>query len=76
VSRHASFSLTSLPPNSLALPRRWKRLTYVGEGSLPHYRTSDGVEIDFNLKRKGRLTPIEVKYTDRPTDLLPLWWTV
>jgi predicted AAA+ superfamily ATPase len=45
----------------------WKRLTYLGEGALHHFRTKDGAEIDFILERRGRYTPIEVKYTERPT---------
>jgi uncharacterized protein len=45
----------------------WKRLTYLGDGSLHHLRTKDGAEIDFIVERRGRLTPIEVKYSERPT---------
>jgi hypothetical protein len=25
----------------------WKRLTYLGDGSLSHFRTKDGAEVDF-----------------------------
>jgi len=45
----------------------WKRLTYLGDGSLHHFRTKDGAEIDYVIERQGRYTPIEVKYTERPT---------
>jgi predicted AAA+ superfamily ATPase len=45
----------------------WKRLTYLGEGSLHHFRTKDGAEIDFVVERRGRYIPIEVKYTEHPT---------
>lgn len=44
----------------------WRRLQYLGEGQLNYYRTRDGAEIDFIVERAGRLTPIEVKWTDRP----------
>jgi uncharacterized protein len=45
----------------------WKRLVYLGEGVLHHFRTKDGAEIDFIVERRGRYTPIEVKYTEHPT---------
>jgi uncharacterized protein len=45
----------------------WKRLSYLGDGSLFHFRTKDGAEVDFIVERKGSLTPIEVKYTEHPT---------
>ena len=45
----------------------WKRITYLGDGTLFHFRTKDGAEIDFVLERKGQYTPIEVKHTERPT---------
>ena len=44
-----------------------KRLRYLGEGSLCYFRTSGGAEVDFIVEREGRLTPIEVKWTERPT---------
>ena len=44
----------------------WKRLTYLGEGSLHHFRTKDGVEIDYIVERRGQYTPVEVKHTERP----------
>lgn len=45
----------------------WKRLQYLGEGTLSHLRTQDGAEVDFIVERKGKLFPIEVKYTERPS---------
>lgn len=45
----------------------WKRLQYLGEGKLFHLRTKDGSEIDFIIERGGTLTPVEVKWTERPT---------
>lgn len=45
----------------------WKRLQYLGEGSLSYLRTRDGAEIDFIVKYRGRVTPIEVKWSENPT---------
>lgn len=45
----------------------WKRLQYLGEGKLFHLRTKDGAEVDFIIEQGGTLTPIEVKWTERPT---------
>ncbi|HEU4578193.1 MAG TPA: DUF4143 domain-containing protein [Polyangiaceae bacterium] len=45
----------------------WKRLTYLGDGTLHHLRTKDGAEVDFIVERAGRYTPIEVKHTQHPT---------
>ena len=45
----------------------WKRLQYLGQGTLYHQRTKDGAEVDFIVERAGRLTPIEVKWTEHPT---------
>ncbi len=44
----------------------WKRLQYLGEGDLFHQRTRDGAEIDFVVRHKKHLIPIEVKWTERP----------
>ncbi len=44
----------------------WKRLGYSGEGSLYYLRTRDGAEIDFIVEQGSALTPIEVKWTERP----------
>lgn len=45
----------------------WKRLCYLGEGRLHHQRSKDGAEVDFIIQRGGRLTPVEVKWTEHPT---------
>ena len=45
----------------------WKRLQYLGTGSLHYLRTKDGAEVDFIVAHGGRLAPIEVKWTERPT---------
>jgi predicted AAA+ superfamily ATPase len=45
----------------------WQRLQYLGEGKLYHQRTRDGAEVDFIIERSGVLTPVEVKWTERPT---------
>ena len=44
----------------------WKRLQYLGRGVLHYQRTKDGAEVDFVVERAGRLTPVEVKWTDQP----------
>ncbi len=44
----------------------WKRLQYLGDGRLHYQRTRDGAEVDFIVERGGFLTPIEVKWTERP----------
>ncbi len=46
----------------------WKRLRYLGGGKLHYLRTKAGAEVDFILARAGRLVPIEVKWTERPTE--------
>jgi predicted AAA+ superfamily ATPase len=45
----------------------WKRLQYRGSGKLHYLRTKAGAEVDFIIARAGRLTPIEVKWTEHPT---------
>jgi predicted AAA+ superfamily ATPase len=45
----------------------WKRLQYLGGGKLHYLRTKAGAEVDFIIARGGRLTPIEVKWTERPS---------
>jgi len=45
----------------------WKRLRYRGEGSLHYLRTKAGMEVDLIVALGGKLTPIEVKWTERPT---------
>jgi len=45
----------------------WKRLQYLGNGTLQYMRTHDGAEVDFIVARDARLTPIEVKWTENPS---------
>ena len=45
----------------------WKRLQYLGEGSLYHLRTRDGAEIDFVAESGRRLIPVEAKWTANPS---------
>ena len=45
----------------------WKRLQYLRTGTLHYLRTKDGAEVDFIVAREGQLTPVEVKWTERPT---------
>lgn len=45
----------------------WKRLQYLGGGKLHYLRTKAGAEVDFIIARGGRLVPIEVKWTERPS---------
>lgn len=45
----------------------WKRLQYLGDGKLHYQRSKAGAEVDFIIARGGRLVPIEVKWTGRPT---------
>ncbi|MDP3177724.1 MAG: AAA family ATPase [Spirochaetaceae bacterium] len=44
----------------------YKRLRYLGEGRVCYFRTSGGAEVDFIVERGGRLSPIEVKWTEHP----------
>lgn len=56
--------------NSGPLLEQWvgvelsKRLACRGRGSLAHFRTTAGVEVDFVVQDGTRPTPIEVKWTD------------
>lgn len=45
----------------------WKRLQYQQDGQLSFLRTKDGAEIDFIIEKGSMVTPIEVKWTERPT---------
>jgi predicted AAA+ superfamily ATPase len=45
----------------------WKRLQYLGAGTLRYLRTKAGAEVDFIVARGHRLIPIEVKWTDNPS---------
>lgn len=75
--RHAAAGLTATPDLVKANPgpffeqwvglELWKRLQYLGEGKLYHLRTKDGAEVDFIVERSGTLTPIEVKWTEKPS---------
>jgi predicted AAA+ superfamily ATPase len=44
----------------------WKRLQYLGGGTLHYLRTKDGSEVDFIIASEGKLIPIEVKWTENP----------
>lgn len=44
----------------------YKRLRYLGRGSLSYFRTSSGSEVDFIIEDDRALTPLEVKWTERP----------
>jgi predicted AAA+ superfamily ATPase len=46
----------------------WKRMQYLGEGRLHYLRTRDGMEIDFIIEHADKLVPIEVKWTERPSE--------
>lgn len=75
--RHAAARVSAEPATILANPgpifeqwvgvEIWKRLNYLGEGTLSYFRTKTGVEVDFIVEHGERLIPIEVKWTDRPT---------
>jgi len=75
--RHAAAGLTATPDVVKVNPgpffeqwvglELWKRLQYLGEGKLYHLRTKDGAEVDFIIERGGTLTPIEVKWSDKPS---------
>jgi len=45
----------------------WKRLQYLGAGTLQYLRTKAGAEVDFIVTRGHRLLPIEVKWTENPS---------
>ena len=45
----------------------WRRVQYLGQGTLYHQRTKDGAEIDFIIERNHQFTPVEVKWTRSPT---------
>ena len=74
--RHAAARLAPSAATVLASPgpifEQWvvlelhRRCQYLGAGSLTHYRTRGGMEIDCILTLDGRHYPIEAKWTDRP----------
>lgn len=43
-----------------------RRLRYLGRGELSYLRTRDGAEVDYIVELDGVVTPIEVKWTERP----------
>jgi predicted AAA+ superfamily ATPase len=45
----------------------WKRLGYLKQGRLFHYRTKGGAEIDFVVQKDRHYTPIGIKWTEHPT---------
>lgn len=45
----------------------WKRLKYLGTGRLHYFRTKGGAEVDFIIERDNALTPVEVKWNEKPT---------
>jgi predicted AAA+ superfamily ATPase len=75
--RHGAAGLTPSEDVALANPgplfeqwvgiELWKRLSYLGQGKLHHQRTKDGAEVDFIIEYESELTPVEVKWTERPT---------
>jgi predicted AAA+ superfamily ATPase len=44
----------------------WKRLKYLDTGRLHYFRTKGGAEVDFIIERDNSLTPVEVKWTEKP----------
>ena len=74
--RHAAAGLSPSPAMVQANPgpffeqwvgiEIWKRLQYLGEGTLHYQRSKDGAEVDFIIERANRLIPIEVKWTENP----------
>ncbi len=64
----------SLAANPGPLFEQWvgielhKRLSYEKEGTLSYYRTTGGAEVDFIIEKAGVRYPIEVKWTENPTE--------
>jgi predicted AAA+ superfamily ATPase len=44
----------------------WKRLQYLGDGTLSYLRTKSGSEVDFIIERNQELIPVEAKWTENP----------
>jgi len=44
----------------------WKRAGYLG-AKVHYLRTQDGAEVDFIVEYGGKLVPVEVKWTERPS---------
>ncbi len=76
--RHAAAGLTITPDTVLADPgplfeqwvgiELWKRVQYIGDGQLHYLRAKSGLEIDFVIERGQKLTPVEVKWTEKPSE--------
>lgn len=74
--RHASAGLAptieTVASNPGPMLEQWvglelyRRLRYLGRGELCYLRTRDGAEVDYILELDGAITPIEVKWTDKP----------
>jgi predicted AAA+ superfamily ATPase len=45
----------------------WKRVSYLGGSALHYQRSRDGAEIDFIVEHGQSVTPVEVKWTERPS---------
>jgi hypothetical protein len=45
----------------------WKRLQYLRSGQLHYQRSREGAEVDFIVEQGRSLTPIEVKWTEKPS---------
>jgi predicted AAA+ superfamily ATPase len=75
--RNAAAGLSPSPDLVLANPgplfeqwvglELWKRLQYLKTGRLHYQRSKDGLEIDYIIEHEGRLTPVEVKWTEHPS---------
>ena len=75
--RHAAAGLSPSPGMVQANPgpffeqwvgiELWKRLQYLGDGTLYYQRSKDGAEVDFIIERANRVIPVEVKWTENPT---------
>lgn len=44
-----------------------RKLAYSRSGTLSHYRTRDGAEVDFIIEIGKKLIPVEVKWTENPS---------
>jgi len=76
--RHAAAGLRPGPDTVRADPGRcfeqWvglelhRRMGYAGTGTLSYYRTRDGMEIDYIVEVEDRFIPIEVKWTEKPSE--------
>jgi uncharacterized protein len=45
----------------------WKRLQYLGDGTLHYLRTRDGAEVDFIVERGQEVVAFEAKWTEHPS---------